>query len=66
MGRRATDATEPLMSDRQVNSQSKNKGDAVFSSTGDPPGNNHRKDGGNILRRTRRFRSSSILMQSRS
>src|SRR5262245_53032904 len=49
MGRRVNDATEPLMSDRQVDAKSKNKGDAVFSTNGDPPGNNHRKDGGNIL-----------------
>lgn len=40
---------QPLMSDRQVNARSKAKGDALFSSTGKPPGSNHRKFGGNVL-----------------
>jgi prepilin-type processing-associated H-X9-DG protein len=38
-----------LMSDRQINTLSKNAGDQVFSLTGNPPGNNHSKYGGNVL-----------------
>src|ERR1700722_10583277 len=38
-----------LMSDRQVNTLSKDVGDQVFSLNGKPPGNNHQKNGGNIL-----------------
>jgi prepilin-type N-terminal cleavage/methylation domain-containing protein/prepilin-type processing-associated H-X9-DG protein len=38
-----------LMSDRQINTQSKNVGDQVFSLTGWAPGNNHGKNGGNFL-----------------
>jgi prepilin-type N-terminal cleavage/methylation domain-containing protein/prepilin-type processing-associated H-X9-DG protein len=49
MGRRLTAAAEVLMSDRQVDSQSKTAGQPVFSSTGKPPGNNHQKSGGNLL-----------------
>ena len=49
MGRFATNADAPLMSDRQVNTFSKNQGATVFSSTGKPPGNNHGKEGGNFL-----------------
>jgi prepilin-type N-terminal cleavage/methylation domain-containing protein len=49
MGRRATAPVEILMSDKQVNTDSKNKGDTLFSSTGRPPGNNHETHGGNLL-----------------
>jgi type II secretory pathway pseudopilin PulG len=49
MGRRATAPVEILMSDKQVNTDSKNKGDTLFSSTGRPPGNNHKTHGGNLL-----------------
>ena len=49
MGRRATDAHEALMSDRQVDNQAKAAGQYAFSSTGKAPGNNHQKDGGNFL-----------------
>jgi prepilin-type N-terminal cleavage/methylation domain-containing protein len=38
-----------LMSDRQVDVRSKQKGDQVFSLTGQSPGNNHHKYGGNFL-----------------
>ena len=38
-----------LMSDRQINTQSKNSGDQVFSLSGWAPGNNHGKYGGNVL-----------------
>jgi prepilin-type N-terminal cleavage/methylation domain-containing protein len=49
MGRRSTDGDSALMSDKQVNALSKNAGDTVFSTTGQPPGNNHGKGGGNFL-----------------
>jgi hypothetical protein len=49
MGLRAVDAGEPLMSDRQINTSTRNKGDILFSTTGQPPGNNHHKYGGNVL-----------------
>jgi prepilin-type N-terminal cleavage/methylation domain-containing protein/prepilin-type processing-associated H-X9-DG protein len=49
MGRRLTATADVLMSDRQVNSESKTAGQPVFSSTGQPPGNNHQKSGGNLL-----------------
>jgi len=41
--------TNLLMSDRQINTQSKNIGEQVFSLNGKSPGNNHHKYGGNIL-----------------
>jgi prepilin-type processing-associated H-X9-DG protein len=49
MGRGPADAQDALMSDRQVNTNSKSAGDRVFSTTGKPPGNNHYKYGGNFL-----------------
>ena len=49
MGQRLGGGQAPLMSDRQVNTLPKQAGDAVFSATGKPPGNNHRKNGGNFL-----------------
>jgi prepilin-type processing-associated H-X9-DG protein len=49
MGRQAADAQEALMSDKQLDTQPKNAGQYVFSSTGKPPGNNHHKYGGNFL-----------------
>jgi prepilin-type processing-associated H-X9-DG protein len=49
MGRRAADPQEVLMSDRQVDTNSKTAGQNVFSSSGKPPGNNHSKHGGNFL-----------------
>jgi prepilin-type N-terminal cleavage/methylation domain-containing protein len=49
MGLRAVDAGEPLMSDRQVNTAPRNKGELLFSTTGQAPGNNHHKYGGNVL-----------------
>jgi len=48
-GRRQNEPEAPLMSDRQINDRSKSAGEIVFSSTGQPPGNNHRKSGGNVL-----------------
>lgn len=49
MGRRSADAEEVLMSDKQVDTQSKTAGQNAFSTTGKPPGNNHHKFGGNFL-----------------
>ena len=49
MGRRATDEQAVLMTDRQVSTNSKTAGQAIFSSTGSAPGNNHKKYGGNLL-----------------
>jgi prepilin-type N-terminal cleavage/methylation domain-containing protein/prepilin-type processing-associated H-X9-DG protein len=49
MGRRATEGPEVLMSDRQVDTNSKMTGQKVFSANGKPPGNNHSKYGGNFL-----------------
>jgi prepilin-type N-terminal cleavage/methylation domain-containing protein len=49
MGRQASDAREVLLSDRQVDTNSKTAGQNVFSSSGKPPGNNHSKHGGNFL-----------------
>lgn len=49
MGRNTNDTSSFLMSDRQINTQSKNAGDQVFSLDGKSPGNNHHKYGGNVL-----------------
>jgi prepilin-type N-terminal cleavage/methylation domain-containing protein/prepilin-type processing-associated H-X9-DG protein len=49
MGRSLTNAQDALMSDRQVDTQAKTSGQVVFSTTGKPPGNNHRQYGGNFL-----------------
>ena len=49
MGRRLDPPQNPLMSDRQINTEPKRAGEMVFSSTGKPPGNNHHKYGGNFL-----------------
>jgi prepilin-type N-terminal cleavage/methylation domain-containing protein len=49
MGNRLNPPTNPILSDRQVNTRPKAKGALVFSDTGEPPGNNHHKYGGNFL-----------------
>ncbi len=49
MGRFSTNGLQVLMSDKQVDTSPKVAGQAVFSGTGKPPGNNHRKFGGNFL-----------------
>jgi len=49
MGRSGADAQTVLMSDAQVNALSKSPGQPIFSTTGKPPGNNHKKAGGNFL-----------------
>lgn len=48
MGRRPSDP-DVVISDEQINADSKNKGDTVFSENGKPPGNNHGKGGGNFM-----------------
>ena len=49
MGWRLADAREVLMADRMAGVQPKTQGEAVFSTTGKSPGNNHDKYGGNFL-----------------
>ena len=49
MGRRLEPPQNPLLSDRQVNTEAKRAGELVFSPDGRPPGNNHHKYGGNFL-----------------
>jgi prepilin-type N-terminal cleavage/methylation domain-containing protein len=49
MGRRASDADKVLMTDAQINTESKGMGSIVFSANGKPPGNNHGNGGGNFL-----------------
>jgi prepilin-type processing-associated H-X9-DG protein len=49
MGRRLTDTNEVLVTDKQVNTEAKREGERVFSTTGNAPGNNHHKYGGNYL-----------------
>ena len=49
MGRRASDSDKVLMSDAQIDTSSKSKGNTVFSDTGKAPGNNHGKGGGNFM-----------------
>lgn len=49
MGCYLTNSQQALMSDKQVDTKAKAAGQPLFSSTGKPPGNNHRKYGGNVL-----------------
>lgn len=42
-------ADEPLVSDRQVDTNSKTQGQLLFSPDGKKPGNNHDKYGGNVM-----------------
>ncbi len=49
MGRRLDAPENPLLSDRQINTEPKRAGELVFSPDGKPPGNNHHKFGGNFL-----------------
>ena len=50
MGHSANDgATEPLLSDGQVDTNPKFQGQALFSTTGKKPGANHNKFGGNVM-----------------
>jgi prepilin-type N-terminal cleavage/methylation domain-containing protein/prepilin-type processing-associated H-X9-DG protein len=50
MGRTTKDgADQPLLSDRQVDTNSKTAGQPLFSTDGKKPGNNHNKYGGNVM-----------------
>ena len=49
MGLRAADTGAPLMSDRQIDSALRSRGEPLFSTTGHAAGNNHHKYGGNVL-----------------
>ena len=49
MGRRNNESQDLLMSDRLIDTQPKNPGQDIFSTTGKRPGNNHGKSGGNFL-----------------
>lgn len=50
MGHTAADGPDaPLISDRQVDTNSKVRGQPVFSADGKKPGNNHGKYGGNVM-----------------
>jgi prepilin-type N-terminal cleavage/methylation domain-containing protein/prepilin-type processing-associated H-X9-DG protein len=49
MGLNSTNLPAALLSDRLVNAQPKAPNDFAFSSSGQPPGNNHGKAGGNFL-----------------
>jgi prepilin-type N-terminal cleavage/methylation domain-containing protein/prepilin-type processing-associated H-X9-DG protein len=50
MGRTLNDgADQPLLSDRQVNTNPKRAGEQLFSGNGKKPGNNHRQYGGNVV-----------------
>jgi hypothetical protein len=44
-----SDPSQWIMSDEQVNTNSKSAGDPIFASTNKPPGNNHAWFGGNLL-----------------
>jgi prepilin-type processing-associated H-X9-DG protein len=59
MGRSLTNSQKVLMSDQQVDTQLKATGQQLFSSTGQPPGNNHGKSGGNLLFADGQTQSSS-------
>ena len=50
MGRTLGDGPDqPLLTDRQVNTNPKQAGEPLFSSDGKKPGNNHNKYGGNVM-----------------
>jgi prepilin-type N-terminal cleavage/methylation domain-containing protein len=49
MGHHLGDPNALLMSDRQVNTLPKQRGEPAFSRDGKPPGNNHHKYGGTFL-----------------
>jgi prepilin-type N-terminal cleavage/methylation domain-containing protein len=49
MGLGVADATQVLLTDKQVDAAPKLSGDRIFSEDGKKPGNNHHKYGGNLL-----------------
>ncbi len=57
----AAGADQPLVSDRQVNTNSKPQGQPLFSADGKKPGNNHDKYGGNVMFGDGSVRSSGPL-----
>jgi prepilin-type N-terminal cleavage/methylation domain-containing protein len=63
MGRAATNSSEPLISDEQVNTDSKDVNELVFSDSDKPPGNNHGKLGGNFLFTDGRVDTSPLRAQ---
>ena len=61
MGRRATDTSELLLTDRQIDTGAKRAKQQIFSLTGKKPGNNHHKYGGNYLFCDGRIEAGSAL-----
>jgi prepilin-type N-terminal cleavage/methylation domain-containing protein len=61
MGRRRTDAGEPLITDEQVDTLPKIKGRPLFSKDGKQRGNNHEKYGGNIMFADGRTETASAM-----
>jgi prepilin-type N-terminal cleavage/methylation domain-containing protein/prepilin-type processing-associated H-X9-DG protein len=49
MGLAVTNGQEVLMTDRLIDTNPKEAGQPLFSTTGKPPGNNHKTYGGNLL-----------------
>jgi prepilin-type N-terminal cleavage/methylation domain-containing protein/prepilin-type processing-associated H-X9-DG protein len=49
MGERPANERDVLLSDRQIDTRPRHAGEYAFSLTGNPPGNNHQKHGGNFL-----------------
>jgi len=49
MGCGSSNSQDVVVTDAQVNTESKSAGELVFSPDGNPPGNNHGKKGGNLL-----------------
>ena len=64
MGQRAESSDELLMSDQQINTLPKIKGQPVFSTDGKRPGNNHHRYGGNLLYCDGRTESISAITPS--
>jgi len=49
MGRAITNVAEPLVTDRQIRTEARTAGAPLFSTTGQGPGSNHHKFGGNVM-----------------
>lgn len=62
MGRRETDNNAVLLSDRQLNTNSKAVGELAFSDNGKKPANNHHKYGGSLLFGDGSTRSSAPML----
>jgi len=61
MGNKSDAAPAALLTDKQVNTNAKLAGEALFSDTGKMPGNNHHKYGGNVMFTDGSIRSSPSL-----